>query len=89
MKLSQHSKERMKQRVGIKSKKIAENFFRNALQKGISPEQVEDELLKQRLRSRQKYNSKVKLYKGWVFVYSKNSHQLYTMYKLEELWQKI
>ena len=85
MKLSQHSKERMKQRVGIKSKKIAKNFFRNALQKGISPEQVEDELLKQRLKSREKYNSKVKLYKGWVFVYSKNSHQLYTMYKLEEL----
>lgn len=85
MKLSKHSKERMKERVGIKSNKIAQNFFRNALQYGVSPEQVEDELLKQRLRSRQKYNSKVKLYKGWVFVYSKNSHQLYTMYKLEEL----
>ena len=30
-------------------------------------------------------NSKGKLYKGWVFVYSKNSKQLYTMYKLEDL----
>jgi hypothetical protein len=30
----------------------------------------------------------VKYYKGWVFVYSKNSHRLYTTYKLEELWWK-
>ncbi len=85
MKLSKHSKERMKERVGIKSKRIAENFFKNALMNGITAEQVKDEKLKQRLKSREKYNSKVKLYKGWVFVYSKNSHQLYTMYKLEEI----
>ena len=85
MKLSKHSKDRMKQRVGIKSEKIAKNFFKNALKNGVSPEQVEDSLLRQRLKSREKYNSKVKLYKGWVFVYSKNSKQLYTMYKLEDL----
>ena len=48
MKLSKHSKDRMKQRVGIKSEKIAKNFFKNALQNGISPEQVEDSLLKQK-----------------------------------------
>lgn len=84
MKLSNHSKERMKQRANIKSAKIQENFFRNALKNGITPEQVDDELLKQRLKSRVKYNSKVKYYKGWVFVYSRNSKQLYTMYKLEE-----
>lgn len=85
MKLSKHSKDRMRERVNIKSQKIQENFFRNALQKGISPDQAEDEILKMRLKSREKYNSKVKYYKGWVFVYSRNSHQLYTMYKLEDL----
>lgn len=84
MKLSSHSKDRMRERVGIKSKSIQENFFRNALLKGVSPEQVEDETLRMRLKSREKYNSKVKYYKGWVFVYSRNSHRLYTMYKLEE-----
>ena len=85
MKLSKHSKERMKQRANIKSIHIQEKFFKNALLKGVSPEQVEDSLLKQRLKSREKYNSKVKLYKGWVFVFSKNSKRLYTMYKLEDL----
>lgn len=84
MKLSKHSRERLKQRANIKSQKIQDNFFRNALRNGITPEQVEDEQLKLKLKSREKYNSKVKYYKGWVFVYSKNSHQLYTMYKLEE-----
>jgi hypothetical protein len=85
MKLSKHSRDRLKQRANIKNQKIQENFFRNALQKGISPEQIEDEQLRSRLKSREKYNSKVKYYKGWVFVYSKNSHRLYTTYKLEEL----
>ena len=85
MKLSQHSRDRMYQRGHIKSRKIQENFFRNALLYGISADRVEDKLLKQRLKSREKYNSKVKLYKGWVFVYSKNAHQLYTMYKLDEI----
>lgn len=83
MKLSKHSKERMKERAKVTANQIA--FFRNALDNGLSPGQVEDENLRQRLRSREKYNSRVKLYKGWVFVYSKNSKQLYTMYKLEEL----
>lgn len=83
MKLSRHSKERMKERANVMANQTA--FFRNALDNGLSPEQVEDKVLKQRLKSREKYNSRVKFYKGWVFVYSKNSKQLYTMYKLEEL----
>ncbi len=85
MKLSNHSRQRLKQRGGIKNQKIQDNFFRNALKNGLTPEQVEDEQLRIRLKSREKYNSKVKYYKGWVFIYSKNSHQLYTTYKLEDL----
>lgn len=85
MKLSNHSRQRLKQRGGIKNQKIQDNFFRNALKNGLTPEQVEDEQLRVRLKSREKYNSKVKYYKGWVFIYSKNSHQLYTTYKLEDL----
>lgn len=85
MKLSQHSRERLKQRANIKSQKIQDNFFRNALKNGKSPSEIENEHLKLKLEARQKYNSKIKVYKGWVFIYSKNSHQLYTAYKLEEL----
>lgn len=85
MKLSNHSRKRLKQRGGIKNQKIQNNFFRNALIKGLSPEQIEDEQLRAKLKSKEKYNSKIKYYKGWVFIYSKNSHQLYTTYKLEDI----
>lgn len=85
MKLSKHSRNRLKERANIKSQKIQENFFKNALKYGTKPEQIEDIKLKNYLKSKQRYNSEVKLYKGWVFVYSKNSHQLYTTYKLEEV----
>ena len=85
MKLSKHSRNRLQQRVGIKSKGIQDNFFKNALMYGTKPEQIEDIKLRNYLKSKRRYNSEIKLYKGWVFVYSKNSHQLYTMYKLEEV----
>lgn len=83
MKLTKHSIERMKERANITSNQIS--FFRNALRYGKSIAEINDEILKQRLQSRIKYNCKIKYYKGYVFIYSKNSKRLYTMYKLEEL----
>lgn len=38
--------------------------------------------LRDYLRGISKRNCKVKAYKGYVFIYSKNGSQLYTMYKL-------
>lgn len=83
MKLSKHSIERMKERANVSSNQI--NFFKNALRYGLSVNQIEDEELKKRLQGRIKYNSKLKYYKGYVFIYSRNAKRLYTMYKLEEL----
>lgn len=85
MKLSKHSIERMKERANIKNQKIRENFFRNALRKGLSINQIKDEKIQNILKKRIKYNSQIKVYKGYVFIYSKNSHQLYTLYRMEEL----
>lgn len=85
MKLSKHSRERLKQRANIKSQKIQENFFRNALRNGVSPEDIQDKQLQLKLKAKERYNSKIKIYKGYVFIYSRNSHQLYTTYKMEEL----
>ena len=84
MKLSKHSKQRMKQRANIKNQKIQENFFRNALKNGLSISQVKDEELQKWIKARIKYNCNIKVYKNWVFIYSKNSKQLYTMYELPE-----
>lgn len=62
------------------------NLFKNALMYGRSPEHIKDEKLRNYLKSKPK--CKVKLYQGYVFIYSKNSHQLYTMYELPEEYRE-
>lgn len=84
MKLSQHSRNRMKERVGIKSKPIQDNFFKNALNNGLSLKQIKNEELQKWIKARIKYNCSIKVYKNWVFIYSRNAKQLYTMYELPE-----
>lgn len=80
MKLSKHSIERMEERTELDKGNFKE-FYRNALRKGKSWEQLKDGELKQFLKSREFWNCKVKYYKGYIFVYSRNSKQLYTMYE--------
>lgn len=82
MKLSNHSKQRMKQRANVSRNQ--ERFFRNALTNGLSINQIENVELKKWLKSRIKYNSNIKVYHNWVFIHSRNSKQLYTMYELPE-----
>lgn len=83
MKLSKHSIERMRERANVS--RHQENFFRNALRYGKDISQITDEKLKRKLQGRIKYNSTLKVYKNYVFIYSRNSHQLYTMYSLEDV----
>lgn len=88
MKLSKHSKMRMFERanIDIRNQKL---FFRNALSKGLSAGHLKEGALKQYLLNKEKYNCKAKFYKGYIFIYSKNNKQLYTMYPVpEELLQK-
>ena len=85
-KVSKHGQMRMKQRTQLNHRERA-TMLREALNKGQTPQQVEDELLRGYLLSKVRFNSKVKLYKGYVFIYSRNSHRLYTMYELPE-WIK-
>lgn len=80
MKLSKHSKKRMIERAGVNSHQLL--FYKNALREGKSPGQIKDEKIRNFLLSKENWNSMVKLYKGYVFVHSRNSKQLYTMYKL-------
>ena len=82
MKLSNHSKERMKQRANVCRNQ--ERFYRNALKNGLTINQIQNEELKKWIKSRIKYNSSIKIYHNWVFIHSRNSKQLYTMYELPE-----
>ena len=88
MKISSHGKLRMKERANIDTKNQMP-FFTNALRKGKSPNDLKEGPTKQYLLKKQTSKSKAKLYRGYVFIYSKNSKRLYTMYKLpEELIEK-
>lgn len=81
IKTSKHSRIRMRERTELNHKE-RRMLFKRALTLGKSVKEIKEEKIKRYLSSKQKINSKVKLYQGYVFVYSKNSHQLYTMYKL-------
>lgn len=81
MKLSKHSKERMKQRTPFNHKERMK-LFKDALHKGKSYGEVSNEKLKKYLMNKESWKSQVKLYKGYIFIHSKHSKQLYTMYEL-------
>ena len=87
MKVSNHAKNRMRERMDLNHKERV-SLFRKALDNGKSVQEIKEKEIKQYLSGKQKSCSKVKLYQDYVFVYSKNSHRLYTMYKLPERFNK-
>lgn len=81
MKLSHHSVIRMSERTDLKNKQEKRRFFREALDHGESLNDIQNDKIRNYILSKIN-NCKVKLYKGYVFIYSRNSKQLYTIYKL-------
>ena len=79
MKISKHGKLRIIERAGISTNQM--QFYRNAIRNGIAPKNMKEGKIRNYLIKKM-YYCKVKLYKGYVFIYSKNRKQLYTMYKL-------
>ena len=86
MKVSRHGKMRMRERTPFNHKERT-TLFKKALTLGKAPYSIKNEELKQYLYSKEKYNSKVKLYNGYVFIHSKNAKRLYTMYELPEKYK--
>lgn len=80
MKLSKHSKRRMRERTAFNSDE-RRKLFRDALDKGKSIQEIDNKKLKHYIWSKSRY-CKIKVYRGYMFLYSKNSHQLYTMYEI-------
>lgn len=83
MKLTKHSRERIKERTNIK-KRGQERFFRLALNRGISYGQAKkmklDKVVVEYLKKLNR-GQQVKIYNDYVFIYCKNSKRLYTVYK--------
>ena len=85
MKISRHANERMKQRTSYNHKE-RKKLFRNALLYGKNINDIKGGEFKDYLKSKQ--NCKIKVYKDYLFIYSKNSHQLYTMYEIPDKFKK-
>jgi len=83
MRLSKHSKIKMRERANLKSNEKL-RMYKLALKHGKRVGEIKNEKLKSYLAPKQKFNSRIIVYQGYVFVHSKNSKQLYTMYKLPE-----
>lgn len=84
MKITKHGQSRMRERTPLNSKE-RKTLYKEALHKGKSPNDITDEKFKNYLLS--KPNCKVKVYKGYIFIHSKNSGRLYTMYEVPEKWR--
>ena len=81
MKLSNHSKQRMRERTDLNHQE-RRRLFRDALNNGIPVGKIKNEKLRKYLTAKNK--CKVRIYKGYVFIYSKNNKQLYTMYAIPD-----
>lgn len=81
MKYTLHSQQRIKQRTGVRYQQ-RKKLFREALNKGISAGNTNNEFLRNYLLNKERH-SKVKYYKGYVFIYSK-SGRLFTMYEVPD-----
>ena len=86
MRLTEHAKLRMKERTNLNHKE-RKQLFRQALNNGKSYHQIKDKRLQKYIDRKQKV-CKAKVYKGYVFIYSKNGKSLYTMYKLPEVFEE-
>ena len=82
-KISNHGKLRMKERVSLKHREMR-NLFRLALKNGLYVGEIKDAKFKRYLAPKQKFNSCLKVYQDYIFIYSKNRHQLYTMYPVPD-----
>lgn len=86
MKLSNHGKVRMRERTPFNHKERMK-LFKNALRYGGNWRHNKNKELVKFLESKETWKSQVKLYKGYVFVHSRISKQLYTMYELPEKYK--
>lgn len=81
-KVSRHASMRMKERTPFNHKE-RRRLFREALKHGYNAQDIKDPNLKGYMLSK-KGRAYVKLYKGYIFIYSKNTKHLYTVYPLPE-----
>ena len=80
---TKHALGRAHERLGV-PEKIAMNMMKRASTEGLSPSQLPEGPTKDLLARKEKRGHKrIKVYKGNVYVFNKNSNRCITVYKLE------
>lgn len=82
-KQTHHGLQRMAERMGVKQKSVATKTIENAVQKGKPISYFQDGLLKKYLLSKQ-HNKRLKVYKGFIFIFNKTSNRVITLYPIPE-----
>ena len=80
-KQTHHGIVRMAERMGINNKKIATDIIRKASQSGLDICDFPDGAFRDYLFSK-KHNKRIKVYKGFVFIFNKTSDRVITLYKI-------
>ena len=84
LKNTTHSLVRTRERFGLTTSQ-AKKLIRNAYLYGISPDKLEDEILKVKYLNKQNRTRKrIKIYENKVFVFCKNSTKCITIYPFDK-----
>lgn len=80
-----HGVKRVKQRCGITNDRSLKNFVKAASKHGYSPQHLNEGRLKNYLINKsQRRNKRIKIYKGYVFIFNNTSDGLITAYEIPE-----
>lgn len=82
-KQTHHGLQRMAERMGVTQKSVATKTIQNANRLGKCIQQFPDGEFKNYLLSKQ-HNKRVKVYKGFVFIFNKTSDRVITLYPIPE-----
>lgn len=86
---TKHGFRRVKERTNIGSKEIKKELINIAIKKGLHYGAIPPGPLRDFLYSKAKVgNKRVKLYKGYIFIFFVNSKRLITCYPLPEQFQE-
>ena len=80
---TKHSLERLKTRLGVTDKKLAQRLIKEASRYGKSIDNLEDGSLKEYLKKKS-CGKRVKVFKQTVFIFCKTSNRCLTCYLIPE-----
>ena len=83
-KTTRHSLERLKTRLGVTNRRVAERMIKEASRYGKKVESFEDGPLKDFLQNKANAGKRVRVFKNTIFIFCKTSNRCLTCYPIPE-----